>query len=73
MRKGLGFKLIACLLQFLGLARSAVAFLADVIEQFVGAQALGVDVVSGRLNNLRLESEAGGNREGVGTSGESNG
>ncbi len=42
-------------------ARSAIAFLANIIEQFVGAQIVRVDFAPGRGDQLLIESEALGN------------
>ena len=52
--------------------RGAVAFLADIVEQFVGAEIVGVDLALRRGDNFRVQPEAGGDGDGVGTAGQSN-
>ena len=41
------FQPVACLLQLLPFSGGAVAFLADVVQQLVGAQVFGVDLSAG--------------------------
>ena len=56
----------ARLLQFLALARGSIAFLANIVQQLVGAQIRGVDVFPRGGDDLLIEAKALSNEQGIG-------